>query len=263
MFQTIYINSRAFELPANVNQLTAKQYLTLVEVLPQNSAIEAKMKLFFALLEMPQNRKNLRWFKWQVFKLEFIKPLLAPFNYTKIKSFDIENLYDAIEHCTNFFYNDPTPIAINPLKQIKRINSLKKDNAREDAFGDFTIFEFSQTEQAYQDYTEGDENGLTRIIEILYNYPKNIHNRSHSILYRMAILLYYENARGYLFSQFPETFPVSEKSSSKKQQASDSWKMTIHFLANEDATRYQDVAKTQLWDCLYAHEQRLISLKKK
>ena len=78
----------------------------------------------------------------------------------------------------------------------------------------------------------------------------------------MAILLYYENARGYLFSQFPETFPISEKSSAKKQQASDSWKMTIHFLANEDATRYQSVAKTQLWDCLYAHEQRLISLKK-
>ena len=149
------------------------------------------------------------------------------------------------------------------MKTVGNFFQQKIYYARQDALQDFSIIEFSEAEQAYQDYRDGEEEGLTRLISILYN-AKDLTETSVSQLYRLGILLYYENVRGYIFSNFPLTFPkkLTEGNSSKMSstEIADYYQATIHFLAQEDVSKYNDIAKTALWDCLYNHEKRLESI---
>jgi len=258
-FNKIHIKDKLFFLPANINSLTAKQYRLLVQVAHQNDSSKAKLLLFFALLDNPKNLKNIWWFRWFLLKNEYIFPILGIFfpKFIKIEKLDIESLYDAIDHCTGFFFNDESPLVVNPHKKIYQFGMLKPAIARADTLADFSLLEFSEAEEAYSDYLNKQPEALTKIIQLLYT---GVGNNTFDELTRMAILHYYENVRGFVFSSFPLTFPKSEGSGGSTDIA-EAYRHTIHILANNDPTKYQSVGNTALWDCLFAHEMKLKALK--
>lgn len=256
MYQRIEIGNhqlgrKQFFLPSNINSLTPSQYFTLVRCSEMQDIQKARILLFWSLLDIPINRKNLRWLRWELFKNDIIGYI---FNRNKSSVLDLESLMDAVDYCTDFLYKDATPIVINPLKKL-RIGLFKSSKAREDALGDFTIEEFIKSEVLYEQLILGDSSVTNQLINLLYYTDIS----KVDDITRKAIILYYENCRGFVFKSFPLTFPSSGNKSSDSS-IEDAYKLTIHTLANEDVSKYDEISKTNLWDCLYAHEMKLKNL---
>lgn len=248
-------------LPANINSLTPKQFLRLIElyyIKPDNVAF--RTKVFFSVAKIDVKTKF--WFWWNISVLKFFSKIFK----TRYKAFADGDFEHTIKLYTDFLIENKDEdeellgTQLIPIIRVPKYSFWGKYGPKTKLKG----FSDLGTNMKFSDYRDAEkafsavnlkENGsFESLISALYTGEKRDFQLKYiSETIKNAVYFQYNDLREYWKRCYPDVF--EGKGSSDETTSDDieeNLAVWMHYVADEDPTKYESVNNQPIYNILFA-----------
>lgn len=237
--------------PANINSLTSKQFLKLIELYYNRSDnVEFRTKVFFNIAK--SSFKTKVWFWWNI---NFRKRTFADGDFEHViklfTDFLIENNEDE-----ELLGKQLVPIIYVPKyrflgKYGPKIKLIGFENMAEN----MSFFDYKEAEKAFFAVNLKEDNAYEMLISALYKgKTKDWQIRSIPKIIKKAVYFQYNDLREYWKRSYQDVFEGESSSSDEKtsDDVEENLQVWRHYVADEDPTKYELVDNQNIYNILFA-----------
>lgn len=237
--------------PANVNSLTPKQFLKLIELYyTRQDNVEFRTRVFFNIAKT--NFKTKLWLWWNM-----------SFRKRKFADGDFEHV---IKLFTDFLIenNEDEELLgkqLVPIIQLPKYKVLGKYGPKtaikgfEDLGANMTFSDYREAEKAFHAVNMKEENGYEMLISALYREKKQDWQlKSISETIKKAVYFQYNDLREYWRRSYEDVFEGGSSSGDEKtsDDIEDDLQVWRHYVADEDPTKYEVIDNQNIYNILFA-----------
>lgn len=246
--------------PANINSLTPKQFIRLIELYynkPDNVAF--RTKVFFSIAQ--RDVKTKFWFWWNMSIRKFFSRIFK----TRYKGFANGDFEHTIKLYTDFLIENKEDeellgTQLVPIIRVPKYKFLGKYGPKTKLKGfsnlgtDMKFSDYREAEKAFASINLNENGGYESLISALYKGEKlDFRLKSISKVTQKAVYFQYNDLREYWKICYPDVF---EGNSSSDETTSDDIEENLavwmHYVADEDPTKYESVNSQPIYNILFA-----------
>ena len=256
--------NKTIKFPSDINDLTPKQFLRLIEVYylyPENFIF--RFWVFWSIARISINTKI--WLVWNF----AVKKLLSKFLPINYKVFGEGELEHTINLFTEFLMENDNEILLAkqliPKISIRRLQLLDKFSPTFDIKGhndyctSMSFGEYREAEKAFFECNLNQDDAYNNLIKALYRSNVELKDwqlDAVSETIKKAVYFWYNDIREYWKRQFEEVFSEETKAKEKLEeftpedleQQMTTW---LHYVAKEDPTKYEVVNNLPVMTVLF------------
>lgn len=237
--------------PANINSLTPKQFLKLIELYyTRSDNVEFRTRVFFNIAKTDFKTKVWLWWNISVRKRPFAD---GDFEHV-IKLFTdflIENNEDE-----ELLGKQLVPIIYIPkYKFLGKYGLKRKLIGFENMGANMSFADYRETEKGFFAVNLKEENAYEMLISALYKGEKaDWQLKSIPEIIKKAVYFQYNDLREYWKRNYEDVFEGDSSSSDEKtsDDIEDDLQVWRHYVADEDPTKYESVDNQNIYNILFA-----------
>jgi hypothetical protein len=237
--------------PANINSLTPKQFLKLIELYyNRHDNIEFRTRVFFNIAKTSIKTKFWLWWSLSLRKKNFAD---GDFEHV-IKLFTdflIENNEDE-----ELLGKQLVPIIYVPKYSfLGKYGPKTKLKGFDDLGSNMSFADYREAEKGFFSVNLKEEGGFEMLISALYRGEKEVWQiRSIPEVVRKAVYFQYNDLREYWKRSYPDVFEGGSSSSDEKtsDDVEEDLQVWRHYVADEDPTKYESVDNQNIYNILFA-----------
>lgn len=236
--------------PANINSLTPKQFLKLIELYyTRHDNIEFRTRVFFSIARTSIKTKIWLWWNMNVRKKTFAE---GDFEHS-IKLFTdflIENKEED---------DELLGMQLVPIIEVPKYKFLGKygPKIKLKGFGDLAsgmlFSDYKEAEKAFFGVNVEEKGAYENLISALYKGGQKWQIETISDTIKKAVYFQYNDLREYWKRSYEDVFEGDNSTeSTSSDDIEESLEVWTHYVADEDPTKYSIVSQQPIYNILFA-----------